>query len=613
MHRLLEEQLTRLYGTRAIPARLRALLDEVSATYQKLESTRADELHHLEQHFGALVEQLPAIVYVCEFGESCKCSYVSGQIKTILGYEPEDWLTNVNFWMSRIHPADRENALHADAQSFASGSPLRAEYRMIARDGHAVWVRDEAVVITDEHGKSVLQGLLYDITEQKQAEERLVLSSLQDSLTGLPNRVLLLDRVSRVVGMQKREPKLQFAVLCIDLDRFKTVNESIGHPVGDQLLVEFAARLTATVRPGDTVVRLGGDEFGVLVEDIENVEQACGIADRIHTTFKLPFVLNGQEIFTTGSIGVATGTTHYASAQDLIRDAETAMYRAKTSGKAQTQIFQQSMHSHVVQQLEIENDLRRAIQRKEFVVFYQPIVSLESGSITSAEALVRWKHPEKGFISPGDFIPIAEETGLINQLDLLTLCAATAQAQTWRESLNLDEFTISVNLSARLFKQKRLMDDILACCRESRLDPKYLKLEITETAMIDDAAATARMLTELKKHHVKISLDDFGTGYASLSQLYRFPIDVLKIDRSFVNQITPVGGTEIVRTIVQLAHNLHMQVTAEGIETETQLETLRTLGCEYGQGYYFAKPIDGETFTRLLQTRKSWNPLRIAS
>lgn len=609
MHRLLSEQLRRHFGSRDIPPGFESLLDEVSDTYQRLNSSAGVGF---EQHYRALVEQLPAIVYVCEFGEVCKCTYVSPRITDILGFAPDDWMKDVNFWASRLHPEDRQAALHADSQSFATGQALKSEYRMIAKDGRAVWIRDEGVMIHDSTGQPMLQGILYDITEQKLAEERLLTSALQDGLTGLPNRVLLLDRITRVLAKHKRNPALHFAVLCIDLDRFKTVNDSIGHPVGDQLLVEFSQRLKQSVRPGDTVVRLSGDEFAVLVEDLSDIDQVQPIAERIHSTFKSPFALCDQEIFISGSIGIVSSSAHYAAGQELLRDAETAMYRAKSSGKAQTQMFQQAMHSHVVKQLEIENDLRRAVRRKEFVVFYQPIVSLETGEIVSAEALVRWQHPEKSFISPADFIPIAEETGIIAQLDMLTLSSAVTQTQAWREAMKLDDFQVSVNLSARVFRQRGLIDDVLACCREASLDPKYLKLEITESAMIDDSTAAACLLEELKRHRIQISLDDFGTGYSSLSQLYRFPIDILKIDRSFVQQITASGGGEIVSTIIQLAHNLRMRVTAEGIETEAQLGMLRNLGCEFGQGFYFSKPVDAETFTKILCTRKSWNTLRIA-
>ena len=312
------------------------------------------------------------------------------------------------------------------------------------------------------------------------------------------------------------------------------------------------------------------------------------------------------------------GGDRYTRAQDILRDAETAMYRAKDNGKARTQMFDQAMHSRVMKQLEIENDLRRAVEREEFVTVFQPIVSLGTGNIESAEALVRWKHPEKGFISPADFIPAAEETGMIASIDMQVMRQALAQTLAWQQqSLGTKDFCISVNLSARQFRQKDLIERVLGNCERIGIDPRYLKLEITETAIIEDPEKTAKMLEEFKRHQVKVSLDDFGTGYSSLSQLYRFPIDIVKIDRSFVSKLGHTnagngGGSEIVRTIIQLCHNLKMRVTAEGIETEAQLNILRNLGCEYGQGYFFAKPLDAEMFTKLLAARKTWAPLRVA-
>jgi diguanylate cyclase (GGDEF)-like protein/PAS domain S-box-containing protein len=613
MHQLLIRQIhNHLGGVDNLSGGILDFVKAVNETYAQLSTAPTDTPVAPVNSFQSLIEQLPAIVYVCELGASRRFLYTSSQMQQLLGYDSRDWTNDTAFWVSRIHPEDREAAMRATAQSRKTGEALRAEYRMIARNGTAVWLRDEATVIKGEDGQQLLQGLLYDITATKANEEKLLQDAMHDALTALPNRALLLDRINRAIAIRRRDAHKLYAILCMDLDRFKTINDSIGHAIGDQLLIEFANRLRQILRPGDTVARLGGDEFAVLVEDVKSVEQVIAISDRIHLMLHTPFFLQGVEIFTTSSIGVAMGSDRYSRAQDIMRDAETAMYRAKDNGKASTQMFDQAMHSRVVKQLEIENDLRRAVEREEFVTVFQPIVALDSGTIESAEALVRWKHPEKGFISPADFIPAAEETGLIASIDMQVMRQALTQTLHWQQTLGVKDFCISVNLSARQFRQKDLIERVLGKCERIGIDPRYLKLEITESAIIEDPDAAAKLLEEFRSHHVKVSLDDFGTGYSSLSQLYRFPIDIVKIDRSFVSKLGNGGSSEIVRTIIQLCHSLKMRVTAEGIETESQLEILRHLGCEFGQGYFFAKPLDAEVFSSLLSARKTWTPLRAA-
>jgi diguanylate cyclase (GGDEF)-like protein len=400
---------------------------------------------------------------------------------------------------------------------------------------------------------------------------------------------------------------MHFALLFLDLDRFKVINDGLGHVVGDQLLCEFARRLGTCVRPADTVARLGGDEFVILLEEIVDDMDASRVAERIHEVLKAPFVLDDHEVFTTASIGIAPGSPRYRNVQDLLRDADAAMYRAKAMGKSRHEMFDTAMHEKAMEVLKLETDLRRAIERREFLLHYQPIVSLADGSLRGFEALVRWRHPDRGMVSPAVFIPMMEETGLIVPLGSWVIGEACRQLKIWHERYrDFPSLGVSINVSGKQFAKANLAAEVAAALEQTNLPGKCVTLEITESVMMTNADAAAATLRELRTRGANISVDDFGVGYSSLSQLHRFPIDALKIDRSFLQRI---GGeerdAEIIRTIVTLGHNLGLTVTAEGIETPLQLERLRGLGCESGQGYLFAKPLSVEQVEAMLASESA--------
>ena len=449
-------------------------------------------------------------------------------------------------------------------------------------------------------GSNVL--LKQEISDRQRAEEELLHSAFHDSLTGLPNRALFMDRLGHAVERAKRRENYLFAVLFLDLDRFKVVNDSLGHMAGDQLLLAIASRITACLRSADTVARLGGDEFTILLEDIKDVSYAKHVANRIHEELMLPFNLSGNEVFTTTSIGIALSATGYERPEQLLRDADTAMYQAKARGKARHEVFDIAMHASAIALLQLETDLRRALERQEFRIYYQPIVSLLSGRIKGFEALVRWQHPERGLVSPTEFLPVAEETGLMIPIGWWVFHEACRQMHLWQIQFPVNPpLTISVNLSDKQFSQPNLSKQIEKILHETSLDPRSLKVEITESVIMENAESATTMLSQLRSLGVQLYMDDFGTGYSSLSYLHRFPLDMLKIDRSFVSRMgVDDENSEIVRAIVTLAHNLSMNVTAEGVETTEQLALLQVLKCEYGQGYFFSKPVDAEAAAALI-------------
>ncbi|MFO0907584.1 MAG: EAL domain-containing protein [Isosphaeraceae bacterium] len=435
-----------------------------------------------------------------------------------------------------------------------------------------------------------------DITSRKSAEEQLLHEAYHDVLTGLPNRALFTDHLGRAVARAKRNEDYRFAVLFLDLDGFKVVNDSLGHMAGDHLLMGFGRRLEGCVRAGDAVARLGGDEFAVLVNDIHDEGDALRLVDRIQRELEEPFLLGGHEVFSSSSIGIAVSDRRYERPVEILRDADTAMYRAKALGKAHHIVFDQAMHTTVVQRLRLETDLRRALEREEFWVAYQPIVELATEQVSGFEALVRWAHPERGLVSPGEFIPAVEETGLIIPLDLWVIREASRQLCTWhRRFQDIAPLMLSVNLSSKQFAQPNLLERIDRIIDETGIDPTCLKLEVTESVLMGQPESAAEKLHQIKRRGITLSMDDFGTGYSSLSYLHNFPFNILKIDRSFVSRIGPDGeNSEIVATIISLAHNLGMKVVAEGVETEEQFTRLRALQCEYGQGFYFSRPMSAE-------------------
>ena len=482
-------------------------------------------------------------------------------------------------------------------------SHLECEQRVLHKDGTYRWMLTRGLAVWDTNGAATrMAGSQTDYTDRKNAEHRLLHDAFHDTLTDLPNRALFMDRLRYAVERAKRRENYLFAVLYLDLDRFKDVNDSLGHMMGDQLLVETAHRLGESLRPTDTVARLGGDEFVLLLEDINNIGDATRIAERVQMRLTNAFQVDGHSVHISASIGIVLSVTGYNRAEDVLRDADIAMYRAKGHGKARYEIFDPAMRDRIMERLSLETQLRHALENEELRVYYQPIVSLDKGRIIGLEALARWEHPERGLIYPAEFIPTAEETGLIIPLDRWVLREACRQMHEWHEKIPVDPpLTISVNLSAKQLAQPDLVEMIQQTLDETGLEASFLKLEITESAIMENDEYTSEVFTRLQKLSVQIQIDDFGIGYSSLSYLPRFPLNALKIAQSFVRKMEEDTSLyKIVQSIVMLTHGLGMRVIAEGVETNEQLTRLKALGCEYGQGYLVSRPLDSASMGSLL-------------
>ncbi|MEH2058253.1 MAG: EAL domain-containing protein [Nostoc sp.] len=456
--------------------------------------------------------------------------------------------------------------------------------------------------------EKALEELQEEINSRQKLQSKLLDIALHDSLTGLPNRVLFIRRLEYALNRAKQESSYQFAVLFLDCDRFKVVNDSLGHSVGDELLIAIGRRLQSCLVPIDTLARLGGDEFGILIENITDINIAIEVAQQIIQQLSVTFKLSRYEVFMNASIGISWGNKDYERPEYLLRDADTAMYRAKAQGRGKYHVFNPAMHQEAIQLLELENDLRRAIQRREFLVYYQPIISLTTGRICGFEALVRWRHPIRGLVSPIEFIPIAEETGLINAINTWVLQSACHQLSVWQHHpVTPEPLTISVNLSARLFLQTNLVEQIDQIIYENKINPEYLELEITESVIMENIYAIKIILEQLKQRKIKLIMDDFGTGYSSLSYLHSFPFDALKIDQSFVKRMQEnKENMGLVPAMISIANSMGMSAIAEGVETEEQLAQLRSLNCNFAQGYLFSQPIEQQLVLKLLAAAPQW-------
>ena len=536
--------------------------------------------------------------------------YFSPRWKRMLALSEDEVGDEPSEWLDRVHADDIERLSALLGGHLAGGTPhFECEHRIRRADADDfLWVLARGLAVRDGLGRTTrIAGSLTDVTDRKHQEARAVHDALHDPLTQLANRALFLDRVSQALARAKRAGKGRFAVLCLDLDRFKLVNDSLGHRQGDELLAAVGRRLVEIAGSGETVARPGGDEFAVLIDEVAGPVEARALAERLLADLAKPIAIDGRSLVVTGSIGLTLFDGAYERAEDMMRDAELAMYRAKSLGKARAELFHPSLHSHAVHLLTLENDLRLAIGRNELQLFFQPIIFLKSGRIAGFEALVRWRHPRRGLLGPVEFITLAEETGLIGQIGAWVLEEACRRMRDWQKRYPSDpQLTVSVNLSIRQFNQIDLVTEIVETLARSGWRGGRLKLELTESALMQNATRAAHILTQLKAADIDVSLDDFGTGYSSLSYLHALPFDTLKIDKSFVAGMAERSKLEIVRAILLLAHNLKMDVVAEGVETVEQLAQLRALDCEYAQGYLFAPPLDAEAAEALLSENRKW-------
>ncbi len=521
--------------------------------------------------------------------------HYSDRWKQMLGYKPEQIGPDLEAWLGRVHPDERDRVRLALQAHLDGTSPhFESEFRILHRDGQYRWMLCRGLAVTDEAGAAArMAGSMTDITERKFVEQQLVHDAMHDALTGLPNRALFADRLGRAQERARRHEASSFAVLFLDLDRFKVINDSLGHQAGDQMLEEIGRRLVRATRAEDTVARLGGDEFAILVEEVPNATVATRVAQRIEAALNATMTIRGQEVFPAASIGIALYNAGYTQPGEILRDADIALYRAKALGRGRHEVFDTELHEQAVALLQLESDLRRALRENEFRLVYQPILTLDRSTPYGFEALLRWQHPTRGLLPPSEFIALAEETGMIVPMGAWVLREATRQARAWQTAWNRGgRLTMSVNLSSRQFAHPDLATQVQTALAESGLDPASLTLEVTESVLIDNPRSAQELLQRFSSLGIRLALDDFGTGYSALSYLHRFPFDTLKIDRSFISGIDANGkDPAIVKAIVALADNLGMEAVAEGVETEAEEAMLRTLHCKYVQGFRYARPM----------------------
>ena len=565
-------------------------------------------LRKSEARFRLLAENMSDLV--CLHNLDGTYQYVSPSCTTILGYEVAEMLHLSHHQL--MHPDDVQNngllsciapVHHSPQRQIGSTEPqLPAIYRLRHQRGHYVWLETLTQPILDSQGQLVqVQTTSRDITEKLQIQAQLQHDALHDPLTGLPNRKQFLVRLNQALTAS-REHGTACAVLFLDLDRFKVINDSLGHQLGDTLLFDVAQKLSEVTGPDDFAARLGGDEFVVLLETVEGMERAVQVAERLLATFRTSFRVTDREVFITASIGIALSSSHYQEATELLRDADIAMYRAKSAGKGCYTIFDPPMHLQVIQEMHLESALRQAINHQDLVLYYQPIVALQTGQITGFEALVRWPHAERGLIAPAEFIPIAEETGLIIPLGNWVMATACEQFSQWQRQIpGVNTMQISINLSPVQLQDSHLLAHLNQVLQQTKLPPHSITLEITENLLVEDVTHNLAILDQIRQQQIHLNIDDFGTGYSSLSYLHQFPFTGLKVDRTFVLSLNhQAGNTGIIKTVLAMAQSLGLKAIAEGIETEYQLNFLRQHGCEFGQGYWFYPPLPADQAESLL-------------
>jgi diguanylate cyclase (GGDEF)-like protein/PAS domain S-box-containing protein len=578
-------------------------LQEVNETLEQKVRERTAELRASEMKYRTIFENTGAATIIIEKNRSI--SLANSEFVLISGYQGEE-IPNIKSWLEFIDEKSHRRILNEEGlpvtEKNAHAGAKNFECRFIDRNKNQ---KDILITLAAIPGADNSVASLTDISELKKAERQIYHQAFHDALTNLPNRALFMEHLNMAIKRAKRRQDYNFAVLYMDIDRFKLVNDSLGHSVGDSLLIAFAGRIKTLLREIDTLARLGGDEFVILLEDIEHGDYASTVAERLQQELKKPFILNGKEVFAPASFGAVLNTADYDLPENIIRDADAAMYHAKEKGRAQFKVFDKKLHEKALHLLQRETDLRKAIHNNQFVTHYQPIVSLDTASLVGFEALIRWNHPELGLIFPDSFISIAEETGLIIAMTRLMIAEACTDLQSWQSQLTDNiKLTMNVNISSKHFLRPSLLDDIKNILEKTGVSPRQLKLEITETALMEDADEAVRLVHRLKKFGLQLVIDDFGTGYSSLSYLQRLPIDTLKIDRSFVSLIREQsdGNRNIVEAIVSLANRLKMIVVAEGVETMEQYKILSDMNCQLGQGYLFSKPLPKEKVNALIET-----------
>ena len=558
-----------------------------------------------DQLFRGIFEQGAGMALVAPDGQWLR---VNRSLCTTLGYSDKELLEKS--FLEVAHPDDVGGTL-LQIEKLLAGRIIsyQTEQRFTHKLGHFLWMLLNICAVRDSRGEpSYLILQFQDITERKTEEERLVHNVFHDALTGLPNRTLFMDRLKLATERARRRKDQVFAVLFIDLDGFKAINDSMGHIMGDQLIIQISRRLKACLRTTDTIARLGGDEFTILLEDLTNQQESLRIVERLQRELILPFKLGPNDVQVTASIGVNWSNPKYERAEEILRDADMAMYRAKSSGKACYHVFESERPAPQLEAVNLGNDLEGAVERGELLLHYQPIVSLETGKPHAFEALVRWRHPQHGLISPIDFIPLAEENGSILEIGTWAIREACLQLNRWQEKFpQHSSLAVAVNLSSKQFMQANLIDQVIAILQDTDVDPRALKLEITESVVMENFGTARGLLQQLRALGIELVIDDFGTGYSSLSYLHRLPVSWLKIDKSFIqDMVEERERAEIVKTIIALARSLEIRVVAEGVETLDQLAALWRLKCHAGQGFLFSKPAAVATAETLLALNSQW-------